>query len=62
MQIPLAAGHSQVVVQFTRTRDRTLGLLISLAAMLIVLVAGRVVYLGPGGLWVSLSRRKNRKK
>lgn len=62
MQIPLPAGHNEVVVQFTRTRDRALGLLISLAALLIVFVAGRVVYLGPGGLWFSLSRRKIRKK
>jgi hypothetical protein len=36
--VPLAAGTSHVVVQFTRTRDRTIGGAITLACILITML------------------------
>ena len=38
LQLPLPAGHSDVILRFTRTPDRTLANAISLAAALILLI------------------------
>jgi hypothetical protein len=41
VSLPLAAGSSRVELRFTRTRDRTLGGLISLAAGICLLPLAR---------------------
>ena len=38
MVVPLAAGSSHVVVQFTRTPDRTVGAAVTLGSMLIAVL------------------------
>ena len=45
MVIPIAAGHSSIRIRFTRTWDRTLGMLISILSVLLavfLLFAGRI--------------------
>lgn len=48
LQFSLPAGHSELVLQFVRTPDRTIGALTSLAAALLLI------------LWLVLARKKSR--